>query len=57
MLTHEVVGPVDQVEDEEGAGEEAAAQTIDGDGVACIALELVRICSVRLLILWVAQWW
>lgn len=45
VLPHEVVRPVDQVEDEERPGEEAAAQTINGHGVIVVVLRFLGVCS------------
>lgn len=40
-MLYEVVGPVNEVEDEEGAGEEAATQTVNGVGVVVVVLGLL----------------
>lgn len=50
VLLHEVVGPVDEVEDEEGAGEESATQAVNGVSVVVVGLGVL--VSLWLGVLW-----
>lgn len=51
VLLHEVVGPVDHVEDEERPGEEAAAHAVNGHGVPEVVLGFLGVCSTGLWVL------
>lgn len=50
MPLYDIVGPIDEVKDEEGAGEEAAAQAVNGVGVVVVGLGIL--VSLRLGVLW-----